>query len=104
MFNTNVSVGQPKVTNNISIQACSGGIYKSHPKSRIVNMHITSPLSKTVLTAANGQEPSANGKEIVVLQVVNAVEGYVLVEYMYKEDYEAENVYFNPDGSSKKDE
>ena len=97
-------VSHPKVTSNISIQACSGGIYKSHPKSRIVNMHITSELAKEMLTASSRCSPTANGKKIVVLQVINAVEGYVLVEYMYKEDYEAENVYFNPDGSNRVNE
>ena len=90
------------VKNNISIQACSGGIYKSHPKSRIVNMHIQSCLVDEILKVE--VSPTVDEKEIVVLQVVNAVDGYLLVEYMYKEDYEAENIYFNPDGSAKNDE
>ncbi len=97
MFNTTNII--PKVTNKIKIQACSGGIYKSHPKSRIVHMHITSELAQQMLTAR--REPSVNGKEIVVLQVVNAVGEYILIEYMNKDDYEAENVFFNPDGSQK---
>ena len=107
MLNTNVTVGRPTVTNNVSIQSCSGGIYKSHPKSRIVRLYIDSERAGEMLSS--NQEPivydrDKNKKEVVILQVVNAVEGYVLVEYMYKEDYEAENVYFNPDGSGIEDE
>ncbi len=97
MFNTTNII--PKVTNTIKIQSCSGGIYKSHPKSRIAHMHITSDLAKLMLTAQS--EPTVGGKAIVVLQVVNAVRDYILVEYMYKEDYEAENVFFNPDGTQR---
>ena len=37
-------------------------------------------------------KPKYCGKDIVVLQVVNSVEGYILVEYMEHQDYEAENV------------
>lgn len=81
------------ITNNIKIQACSGGIYKSHPKSRIVRLHIKSDLAKEILSA--NTIPTINSKEIVILQIVNAVEGYLFTEYMYKNDYEAENVIFN---------
>lgn len=99
MFNTNVRVGQPKVTNSISIQSCAGGIYKSHPKSRIVRVYVNSERAKDMLSTNN--EPNLDGKKVVVLQIINSVEGYLLVEYMYTEDYEAENIYFNPDGSSR---
>ena len=78
------------VTNNIKINACSGGIYKSHPKSRIVNMKMESGLADKMLTT---KQPKIEEKDIVVLQVINSFDGYILVEYMYKEDYEKENVY-----------
>ena len=79
-----------------------GRICKTHPKSRIAHMHIKSDLATEMLTASAKKNPRANEKDIVVLQVVNSVEGYILVEYMYKDDYEAENVVFNPDGSRNK--
>ena len=41
MFYQNVNPF-PSIMNKVSIKACSGGIYKSHPKSRIVSMHINS--------------------------------------------------------------
>ena len=102
MLNNNITVEHPKVTNNVSIKRCPGGIYKSHPKSRIVGMHITSISATNMLSTI--VKPIVNGNEVVVLQIVNVADGYVLVEYMYKEDYEAENVYSNPDGSGRKDE
>ncbi len=102
MLNNNITVEHPKVTNNVSIKMCQGGIYKSHPKSRIVGIHITSISASNMLSTTI--KPTVNGNEVVVLQVVNAADGYVLVEYMYKEDYEAENVYSNLDGSGRKNE
>lgn len=110
MFNTtNVSV-VPRVANSVQIQACSGGIYKSHPKSRIVRVHINSEAADLMLSPIkssrvqkevlyNGRKNIVDDKEVVILQVVNAAEGYLFVEYMYKDDYEAENVFFNPDGT-----
>ena len=98
MFNNTIASASQKVINNINIQACPGGIYKSHPKSRIVEMHITSSLAESMLST---RDPNVDGVKIVVLQIVNSVEGYILVEYMLQEDYESENVYFNSDGSKK---
>ena len=46
-------------------------------------------------------KPSIGTKDIVVLQVVNSIDRYVLVEWMYKADYDAETICFNPDGSGK---
>lgn len=75
-------------TNDIKIQPCSGGICKSHPKSQIIRTRIGSTKASNVLK----ENPKINGRSIVVLQVVNSTEGYVLVEYMYQSDYDAENV------------
>ncbi len=62
MFNTtNVD---PKVTNTIKIQACSGEIYKCHSKSRIVRIDRFSILATDMLNVYG--KPSVDGKEIVV--------------------------------------
>lgn len=82
MFNTTTNLA-----NNIKIQSCSGGIYKSHPKSRLVRIHLSSSAANNMLNP--GYIPTVSEREVVVLQIVNAASEYLLVEYMYKEDYEA---------------
>ena len=97
MFNGNAS---SRVSNSIKIQACPGGIYKSHPKSRITYMKLESDFAENIFSTV---QPIVDGEEIVVLQVV-AMGEYFLVEYMSKEDYDAENIAFNPNGTQKKEE
>lgn len=84
----NIKSTFPSIMNKVSIKPCTGGIYKSHPKSHIVRTHINS-IDAASMLAGN---PKQGEKDIVVLQVVNSVEGYILVEYMEKQDYEAENI------------
>ena len=102
MFNTDVKVN-PRIANTVKIQACSGGIYKSHPKSRIVCVNIGSVIASRMLECYD-EPTNILGEKIVVLQAINVIGEKLLVEYMLKEDYENENIYFNPDGSQKNGE
>lgn len=97
MFNGILS-SLPSIVNKVSIKACTGGIYKSHPKSQIARMHINSVDADNLLRG----NPKYQGKDVVVIQIVNSVEGYILVEYMEKQDYEAENVEIKPEEDKNK--
>ena len=95
MFNTTNAT--PNGANDIKFQVFSGGIYKSHPKSRIINMKMESDLADEMFS----DEPCIGDEKIVVLQVVWAFNDYIFVEFVNKDDYEAENVVFYPNNSQK---
>ena len=79
---------RPNIQNKIKIQACEGGIYKSHPKSYFKRIAISSVVAGEIFS----DNPKIEEKEIVVLQAVNFGSGQILVEIISKADYEAENI------------
>ena len=72
---------------NYNINAVSGTLRKSHPKSHIVVRKID---SSTCLF--NDSKPTVvhQGREAVVLQVMLTGNGNCLVEFVYKSDVEGE--------------
>lgn len=76
------------VSSNIKIQACSGGIYKSHPKTFFVKFDINSTMANTLFREKPFYLVMDN--EVVVLQVVFAGDGELLAEIIKKADYDAE--------------
>ena len=65
-------------------KTCNGRIYKSQAKSFIKKFSITSTLADELFS----EKPCMDGKEVVVLQVVNFGEGMLLAEIVYKKDYD----------------
>lgn len=86
MFNTTV------VSNrfNYNINAVSGTLRKSHPKSKITlqtlkdNLRVFDPEQPNIYTSA--QYP--HHRDIVVLQVMLCGDHQVLMEYVEKKDFE----------------
>ena len=70
---------------NYNIENHSIEIHKSHDKSIMKCFHITSPFAGDIFTI----KPTMNGKEVVVLQVVNFKnDGMLIAEVVAKNDYE----------------
>ena len=88
-----------KTINNLKIQACSGGIYKSFRESWFVRFHLNSVLmeklsdfSKVKYSKCNNKyynhwrDYSEDAKSVVVLQMVICGEMEVIAEIIYEED------------------
>jgi hypothetical protein len=73
---------------NLKIQACSGGIYKSHNKSWFERFHLTSKLAERLLCKDPIREWNYNTIDVVVLQMVICGDMQVIAEIIKKEDYE----------------
>ena len=72
---------------NYNINAVSGTLRKSHPKSHIVVRQIDSNIC---LFDDSNPTVTHRGKEAVVLQVMLVGNGNCLVEFVYKSDVEGE--------------
>lgn len=85
MFNT-----YAKAYNSLNLNAVSGTLIKSHPKSKIKNIHHTSQIADYMFDA---QKPKVsceyNAEEIVILQVMltGGEKRDLLIEYVYLKDY-----------------
>lgn len=80
-----------KIINNLKLQSCSGGIYKSHDTSWFRRFHLNSELAKTILS----EEPhfitnnfNRDIVDVVVLQMIICGDMEVIAEIVRKEDYE----------------
>lgn len=73
---------------NYNINAVSGTLRKSHPKSHIVVRKID---SGTCLFDDSKPTAVYQGKEAVVLQVMLVGNGNCLVEFVYKSDVQEDN-------------
>lgn len=69
--------------NELNINAVSGTLIKSHPKSRIVRFHMKSGMADTAFSV---KQPNINGKNVVILQVMLCGEKELLVEYIREAD------------------
>lgn len=103
MFNT-INQSNSQTNNNsqsMKISAVSGNLFKTHPKSWFKSMHIGSPCARDFYLC---EDPHLEKKgkstwrgdyeqieiiktPIVVLQVMNTHDGYVMVEAVKTEDY-----------------
>ena len=68
---------------DISINACSGGIYKTYQKSFFTRFHLKSPLSDKLLS----REPKYDDLNVVVLQVIIVGDNELLAEIIREEDF-----------------
>lgn len=85
---------------NISINSCSGGIYKTYKESWFKRLHLKSALMEMLsnhenvryyndIYIINTYHPDYDkAKPIVVLQMVICGEMEVIAEIMYKEDFD----------------
>lgn len=71
--------------NELNINAVSGTLIKSHPKSRITRFHMTSGMANTAFSV---EQPNIKGKNVVILQVMLCGDKEFLVEYIREEDCE----------------
>lgn len=78
---------------NMNINACSGGIYKTYPKTFMCRFHLQSKLANSLL----GPNPMYNfstneynfkWKEVVILQMVICGDMEVMAEIITKEDFD----------------
>lgn len=65
---------------------CIGILQKTHPKSYFVRFHVTSEMEEYVFS--NTPRISRDGDEIVTLQIMGFGDNELLMEYVYKSDYE----------------
>lgn len=89
-----------KFNHNISINSCSGGIYKTYKESWFKRLHLKSDLMEALSNhenvryydnnyiASNYYSNYERAKPIVVLQMVICGEMEVIAEIMYKEDFD----------------
>ena len=70
---------------NYNVNAVSGTLRKSHPKSHIVVREVD---SGTLLFDCNKPIPYRNGKAAIVLQVMLTGNNKCLVEFVYETDFE----------------
>lgn len=85
MFNTNVHVGGSHF--NYHVNAVSGTLRKSHPKSKMIIRNLdtnSSFFSDTPKLFIN----SYNNKDVVILQTMLCGDNKAIVEYVLKEDFE----------------
>lgn len=72
-----------------NINAVSGTLRKSHPKSKFCVRHINE--EQAVFSEMRPQLNWNNDKkEIVILQIMLTGENKCLIEYVYKQDFESE--------------
>lgn len=71
------------VYNKLNINAVSGTLIKSHPKSRIVRFHMKSGMAGT---AFDVKQPEINHEKVVILQVMLCGDKEFLVEYIREAD------------------
>ena len=70
--------------NNTTVKSSpSGLLQRTHEDSYILRMHHNSPLAKEQVFV---KYPEIEGKRIVILQVMNIADGYLLLEIINKED------------------
>lgn len=74
--------------NNLKINAVSGTLTRSHPKSKFVHFHIKSRFAEHIFSTY----PTMNKDAITVIQIMLCGEGVLLVEYVRDKDVEAEQV------------
>lgn len=79
----------------ISINACSGGIYKTYKESFIKRFHLKSELSNevlsdnpTMLLKTGKSYPEKERVDIVIVQVVICGDMEVIAEIIKKEDFD----------------
>lgn len=65
---------------------CIGTLQKTHLKSYFMRFHVTSEMAGYIFS--NTPRLSRNGDEIVALQIMSFGDNYLLMEYVYKSDYE----------------
>lgn len=85
MLNTNVHVGGSHF--NYHVNAVSGTLRKSHPKSKMIIRNLdtnSSFFSDTPKLFIN----SYNNKDVVILQTMLCGDNKAIVEYVLKEDFE----------------
>lgn len=85
MLNTNVHVGGSHF--NYHVNAVSGTLRKSHPKSKMIIRNLdtnSSFFSDTPQLFIN----SYNNKDVVILQTMLCGDNKAIVEYVLKEDFE----------------
>lgn len=94
MFNTN------NYSNNLKINACSGGIYKTYKESWFKRFHLRSDLSDILFKKnkcfyseyvnkySEKEDDYYNNKEVIVLQMVICGEMEVIAELITKEDFD----------------
>ena len=92
-----------KTTNNLKINACSGGIYKTCKESWFVRFHLQSDYAEKLLVSnptlnLSGIRFDETG--IIILQMVICGEMEVIAELIKKEDYDK---YFKDSGVEKDD-
>lgn len=63
-----------------------GTLQKTHLKSYFMRFHVTSEMAGYIFS--NTPRLSRNGDEIVTLQIMSFGDNYLLMEYVYKSDYE----------------
>lgn len=73
----------------ISINACSGGIYKTYPKSFFKRFHLNSPLAETLFEEDPHLKLKTGEKfKVVVLQMVICGDMEVMAEIIRKSDFD----------------
>ena len=65
---------------------CIGTLQKTHLKSYFKRFHVTSEMARYVFS--NTPRLSCDGDEIVTLQIMSFGDNELLMEYVYKSDYE----------------
>lgn len=75
--------------NELKINAVSGTLIKSHPKSRIVRFHMKSGMADTAFSV---KQPKIIGENVVILQVMLCGDKELLVEYIREADCEGAEV------------
>ena len=84
MFNTN------NFSNNLKINACSGGTYKTYKESWFAYLSLDGSamktMSKTYIRRSDENEYYQN--TIILQMILTSKENYVIAELMKKEDFE----------------
>lgn len=70
---------------------CVGTLQKTHLKSKFKRFHYNSPLADCVFSDVPRLSKHEDLKNIVVLQIMCFGDGELMMEYVYKEDYESED-------------
>lgn len=84
MFNT---YNNGDVDTKIKINSCSGGIYKTYSKSWFVCFKLDTFFSDRLLQENGYIENKDTRKSVIVLQIVNMNENFVIAEVILKEDF-----------------
>lgn len=81
------------IDNTLNINACSGGIYKTYPKTFMCRFHLQSKLANSLLGPNpiynfSTNEYESKWKEVVILQMVICGDMEVMAEIITKEDFD----------------